>query len=135
LLSFSWEKNILIEEGSEKKSTSTMKIPAPKINKWLLPNKVIGTKLQLLPVVEVCRYCRSTPFSFPWIAFYIKYSDSCYLCVCWNLTAKRRYNDYILYQDDICSWLSSNFVCPAILNFEIISLVIRSFEWFHTCKR
>jgi hypothetical protein len=134
LLSLSWEKNILIEEGSKKKFTSTMKIPATKIRKWLLPNKVIGTKLQLVPVVEVCIYW-PTPFLFPWIAFYIKYSDSCYLRVCWNLTAKRRYNDYILYKDAICNWSSSNFVCPAILNFEIISLVIRSFEWFHTCKR
>jgi hypothetical protein len=37
------------------------------------------------------------------------------------LTAKRRLNnDYILYQDAICNWSSSNFVCPTILNFEII---------------
>ena len=134
MLSLSWEKNILIEEGSKKKFTSTMKIPATKIRKWLLPNKVIGTKLQLVPVVEVYLYWPNL-FLFPWIAFYIKYGDSCLFVFCWNLTAKRRYNDYILYQDAICNWSSSNFVCPTILNFEIISLVIWSFEWFHTCKR
>jgi hypothetical protein len=30
--------------------------PPPPIRKWLLPNKVIGTKLQRVPVVEVCLY-------------------------------------------------------------------------------
>jgi hypothetical protein len=64
MLSFSREKNILTEPSSEIFLTSTMKIPAPKISKWLLPNKVIGTKLQLVPVVEVCLYW-PTPFLFP----------------------------------------------------------------------
>jgi hypothetical protein len=36
-LSFSWEKNILTEEGSKNKFTSTMKIPAPPPDK----NKVV----------------------------------------------------------------------------------------------
>jgi hypothetical protein len=30
--------------------------PPLPMRKWLLPNKVIGTKLQLVPVVEVCLY-------------------------------------------------------------------------------
>jgi hypothetical protein len=65
-------------------------------------------------VVEVSLYW-PTPFLFPWIAFYIKYSNSCFLCVCWNWTAKRRYIDYILYQDAICNWSSSNFVNQVII--------------------
>jgi hypothetical protein len=206
----------LIEEGSEfffYEHNENPSHPPPPIRKWLLPNKVIGTKLQLVPVVEVCLYW-PTPFLFPWIKItkllkqykdfncyrlhvwnhsklqitreiisklrmvgHTKFEDDqlqiaswleqnfswcqwwkyaftgpppfyflelrfisntvtvVYLCVCWNLTAKRRYNDYLLYQDAICNWSSSNFVCSAILNFEIISHVIRSFEWFHACKR
>ena len=62
------DKNILTEEGSEKKVTSTMKIPATlplPIRKWLLPNKIIviglGTKLHL---VEVMSLLGPPPFYF-----------------------------------------------------------------------
>jgi hypothetical protein len=54
------EQNILTEEGSEKKVTSTMKIPATPplpIRKWLLPNQIIviglGTKLHLVEVMPL----------------------------------------------------------------------------------
>jgi hypothetical protein len=64
---------------------------------------------KLVPVVEVCLYW-PTPFfiSLNCVLYQIQW-QLFYLCVCWNLTAKRGYNDYILYQDAICNWSSSKF--------------------------
>jgi hypothetical protein len=48
LLSFSLEKNILTEEGSEKCFTSTMEITAPQqIRKWLLLNMKRGVDVHI----------------------------------------------------------------------------------------
>jgi hypothetical protein len=96
--------------------------PPLPIRKWLLPNKVIGTKLQLVPVVEVCLYW-PTSFLFPWIAFYIKYSDSCLFVCLLKLDCKRGYNDYILYQDAICNWSSSNLYVPPFSTLKLSPLL------------
>jgi hypothetical protein len=60
-----WNRNTFFHKCFLKKiNVENPSHPPPPIRKWLLPNKVIGTKLQLVPVVEVCLYW-PTPFLFP----------------------------------------------------------------------